>query len=243
MFGMALAENKSPLQADDECHAEVCALHALQKRGVVLEHRMSPPGTLPADKAPDVRDLNGNENLMPQAFVAAVARDCVHEAPEIFARQRDFYEIMESPQGYAQRELQADRIRRKCRQPQPPHLQIVGQPGGPHRVNMSAGYVHAPPIHSAPNRTALFKTCFLVIFRAKIQPAPKGMLFVHEGGREAGIAMGESTLLHVESCYQDYLNELRDVDLVFVDQRGMGLSLAGLLSVLLPRRLSSNYFR
>ena len=33
---------------------------------------------------------------MPHPFVAAVARDCVHEAPEMFARQRDLYEIMES---------------------------------------------------------------------------------------------------------------------------------------------------
>ena len=93
MFGMALAEKKRLLQADDECHAEVCAAEALQKRGVVLEHKM---GTLPADKAAAVRDFNGKEKLMPHPFVAAVARDCVHEAPEMFARQRDLYEIMES---------------------------------------------------------------------------------------------------------------------------------------------------
>ena len=39
-------------------------------------------------------------------------------------------------QGYAQPELQADGIRRKCRQPQPPHLQILVGP-----LSLSRQYV------------------------------------------------------------------------------------------------------
>eukprot|EP00439_Symbiodinium_sp_Y106_P082963 s118_g22.t1 len=183
---MALAENKGLLQGDDECHAEVCALHALQKRGVVLENKMAPPGTLPADKAAAVREVNGK--LAPHPFVAAVARDCVHEAPEMFARQRDVYEIMES--------LDARRgtLSQSCRQtafegnaasPNPLIFKSLLDPY-PYRVNMSAGYVHAPLMYSTPNRTALFKTWFLV-FQAKIKdPAGSQRHALRPPGRPTG---------------------------------------------------------
>ena len=96
----------------------------------------------------------------------------------------------------------------------------VGQVDYP--VNVSIGYVKAPLMYSTPQRTAIYNTWF-TIYQARIQPAPKGMIMVHQGGPMA----------HIDDSgpgsFVDYLEELQHYDLVSVDQRGMGLSYAGLL--------------
>lgn len=91
-------------------------------------------------------------------------------------------------------------------------------------VNCSIGYVKAPLFPSTPQRSPVYKTWFLIL-HAKVQPAPAGILFVHNGGPSPGIWNGLDTLLGFSDM--SYVHE--NFDVVLVDQRGMGLSVVGLL--------------
>eukprot|EP00438_Fugacium_kawagutii_P001129 Skav218120 [mRNA] locus=scaffold759:269818:270603:- [translate_table: standard] len=91
-------------------------------------------------------------------------------------------------------------------------------------ANCSIGYVKAPLFPSTPERSPVYKTWFL-IQHAKVQPAPAGILFVHNGGPSPGIWNGLDSL----SGFSDMSYVHNNFDVVFVDQRGMGLSVVGLL--------------
>ncbi|CAE7226501.1 caeA [Symbiodinium sp. CCMP2592] len=179
------------------------------------------------------------KELTPHPFYAAVRRACMEETCIMFERHRNFYEIM------ATLEAHRDTLSKSCRQTafggtlQQPNSLIFTKVDsatanlGPELgmstdfvVTKSIGYVGAPLMYSTPGHTAIYRTWFL-IYEAKTQPAPKGMLFVHNGGPEAGILGGMFSGL---KDFKDYLDQIQDYDLIFVDQRGMGLSYAGLLS-------------
>ena len=117
-------------------------------------------------------------------FYAAVQRACMEETCIMFARNRNFYEIM------ATLEAHRDTLSKSCRQTafsgtlQQPNSLIFTKvatvtvnlgpelgSGLPVLRQKSIGYVGAPLMYSTPGHTAIYRTWFL-IFEAKTQPPP-----------------------------------------------------------------------
>ncbi|CAE7277760.1 caeA [Symbiodinium sp. CCMP2592] len=207
---------------NEEKELEVCDVGLLQSRRAKTE-------------------TDPSKELTPHPFYAAVQRACMEETCIMFARNRNFYEIM------ATLEAHRDTLSKNCRETafggtfQHPNSLIFTKIDtdtvnlGPelgisadfqYLVKRSIGYVGAPLMYSTPGHTAIYRTWFLII-EAKTQPAPKGMLFVHLGGPTAGILDGSASYA---VYFKEYLDQIQEYDVVFVDQRGMGLSYAGLLN-------------
>jgi len=78
------------------------------------------------------------------------------------------------------------------------------------------GLLNAPLFYSKPDQTPLTPVMFGYI-PCRTQPAPRGLLFQHNGGPSAGLTSYVLPAGFYENIYDNY-------DFVMIDQRGMGLS-------------------
>ena len=174
----------------------------------------------------------------PHPFVEAVLRDCASELSTMKGHA-NFYQKMSFL------EAKVTKLSHACRQTaftgsaEEPNEKIFKSwvensldfsapqlPGKEFHQEFTLGYVKAPLFFSKPERSPIYKTWFL-LYRAKVQPAPAGLLFIHLGGPSPGINSGLGIMASFPKEHLDFVYE--NFDLLVVDQRGMGLSSLGLL--------------
>ena len=167
----------------------------------------------------------------------AVLRDCAElsalDGEPSFYQQMQFLEAQKKDLSSVCRKTA---FTGSARNPNPEIFEFVGAttltltldplPGVVLPKNISVGYIKAPLFFSNPERSPIYKTWFLFSW-AKVQPAPKGLMFLHYGGPSPRIASDMTILGTFPKEYIEYVHD--NFDLLVVDQRGMGLSSIGLL--------------
>ncbi|CAE7640473.1 miaA [Symbiodinium pilosum] len=100
------AEEESMLLADDECRpdASECLLHALQKRGVVVEHKVAPPDPTPTEEGSAEEDA-AEEDV---AEEDTAADDAAEDSPAVEVVDEEVPEVDKNSTGaHANNETEA----------------------------------------------------------------------------------------------------------------------------------------